>query len=254
MPYKISISIIFFLSLFFSFKEERFWKLPKLPKPYEYGNIIINRTSEKNNVKPVVFSHWIHRRKYNCRVCHFEIEFSLKANSTEITEEKNRNGEYCGTCHNGEIVFGHKDEKNCSKCHNANLSIGKEKFFELSKFPKAKYGNGIDWVISEEKGFIKPNKYLKIPISSEMAFDKDILLESIWINVPSAVFSHKIHNEILDCNNCHPDIFNIQKKGTKDFYMTKILEGQFCGVCHRNVAFPINDCKRCHPKIKGKNK
>jgi hypothetical protein len=28
------------------------------------------------------------------------------------------------------------------------------------------------------------------------------------------------------------------------------LAGEFCGVCHMTVAFPMNDCKRCHPAMK----
>ena len=25
-----------------------------------------------------------------------------------------------------------------------------------------------------------------------------------------------------------------------------LFEGKYCGVCHTNVAFPLNDCQRCH--------
>jgi hypothetical protein len=28
--------------------------------------------------------------------------------------------------------------------------------------------------------------------------------------------------------------------------MNRILQREFCGVCHLTVAFPMNDCKRCH--------
>ena len=31
--------------------------------------------------------------------------------------------------------------------------------------------------------------------------------------------------------------------------MKYILEGKFCGVCHLNVAFPLDDCQRCHPDM-----
>jgi c(7)-type cytochrome triheme protein len=53
----------------------------------------------------------------------------------------------------------------------------------------------------------------------------------------------------MDCSNCHPDIFSIKKKGTGDFSMDKNIFGNFCGACHMTVAFPMNDCKRCHPKM-----
>lgn len=32
--------------------------------------------------------------------------------------------------------------------------------------------------------------------------------------------------------------------------MNNILKGEFCGVCHLSVAFPVNDCARCHPGLK----
>jgi c(7)-type cytochrome triheme protein len=85
--------------------------------------------------------------------------------------------------------------------------------------------------------------------SEDISFDKELILESEWHNIPNAVFPHKAHTAWLDCNNCHPDPFNIKKKTTKHFEMRFILEGQFCGVCHMTVAFPMQDCKRCHPTV-----
>jgi c(7)-type cytochrome triheme protein len=60
-------------------------------------------------------------------------------------------------------------------------------------------------------------------------------------------FSHEGHFSELDCSSCHPDIFTIKKKGTVDFSMDKNIFGNYCGACHMRVAFPMNDCKRCHP-------
>jgi c(7)-type cytochrome triheme protein len=231
-----------------------YWDLPPALPPAEYGNILINRTSERNKEKPVAFSHWSHRRKYSCRLCHFELEFNMKVNTTEITEAANKAGRYCGACHDGKehdgkVVFGH-DKPNCDKCHNGNRAYGKEKFSELSPFPKTRFGNGIDWVKAIETGLIKPEyeRTLKAP---DITYDKTLSLEAEWFNIPPAVFPHKVHTRWLDCNNCHPDIFNIKKKTTKHFLMTRILNGEFCGVCHLNVAFPMDDCKRCHPGMKG---
>lgn len=90
------------------------WQFPPLPAPHEYGNILINRTSAANQVKPVFFSHWSHRMKYACRVCHLELEFEFAVNSTPITEEDNLSGLYCGACHNGTEAFAHTKD-NCDK-------------------------------------------------------------------------------------------------------------------------------------------
>jgi c(7)-type cytochrome triheme protein len=224
------------------------WELPPSVSPDEYGNLLINRTSEKNRVKPALFSHWVHRRKHTCRVCHFELEFNMKVNTTEITEAANRAGKYCGAggCHDGKAAFGH-DSPNCEKCHNGNREYGKKRFSELSIFPKTKFGNRINWVKALKKGMITPLNYLAVKPSEGIGYDKELLLEAEWSGIPPAVFPHKAHIQWLDCNNCHPEIFNIKKKTTKHFSMNRILQGEFCGICHLKVAFPMNDCKRCHP-------
>jgi len=226
------------------------WNLLPSPPANEYGNILINRTSEKNGVKPATFSHWIHRQRHTCRVCHFELEFNMKVNTTEITEGANKSGRYCGAsgCHDGKIAFGH-NEPNCEKCHNGDRGYGKEKFSQLSNFPKTKYGNGINWVRAFRKGLIKPLNYITVKPPEDITFGKTILLEAEWDRIPPAIFPHKSHTQWLDCNNCHPDIFNIKKKTTKHFSMRLNLAGEFCGVCHLTVAFPMNDCKRCHPEM-----
>lgn len=83
-----------------------------------------------------------------------------------------------------------------------------------------------------------------------IAYEKTLLLEAEWDRVLPAIFPHKSHTSWLTCSNCHPEIFNIKKKTTKHFEMKMNLAGEFCGVCHLTVAFPMNDCKRCHPAMK----
>lgn len=225
------------------------YDLPELPPPYEFGNILISRNSAKHDLPSVSFSHWRHRLLYTCRVCHLELGFMMKANTTEITEEANKSGEYCGTCHDGETAFGHTEE-NCRKCHNGDISSGKGKFGRLRRLPRDRFGNRIDWTLALRRRLIKPKRSLYDDSFEPMEFDKVLELEAEFGMIPPAVFSHRVHNQWLDCANCHPDIFNIQKKGTKHFLMKYILEGKFCGVCHLRVAIPIDDCKRCHPGIK----
>jgi c(7)-type cytochrome triheme protein len=220
-----------------------------LPPSEEYGNILIERISDKNNVKPVAFSHWLHRTKYSCRVCHFELAFAFNVNTTEITEEDNKNGLFCGACHNGKIAFGHTAE-NCEKCHNGDISYSSEKFAELrSRLPQAAFGNEINWSEALKKGIIKP-KYSIYKDEKPLDFDKLLELRAEWSGISPAVFPHSSHVAWLDCSNCHPDIFNIKKKTTKHFEMKYILDKKFCGACHLSIAFPIDDCKRCHPKMK----
>ncbi|RME69399.1 MAG: hypothetical protein D6778_00545 [Nitrospirae bacterium] len=227
------------------------WQLPEEPPPEQYGNVLINRLSELKMVKPVLFSHWSHRTKYTCRVCHFELEFEMKANATEITEDACRNGQFCGACHDGKTAFGHTKE-NCHRCHNGgNDPTLKERFKKLRKrLPKAPYGNGIDWDRAYRRRRIRPKKSIYDETYRPMRFRKLLRLEAEWSMVPPAYFPHSVHNRWLDCAQCHPDIFNIKKKTTKHFEMKYNLQGKFCGVCHLKVAFPMRDCKRCHPAMK----
>ena len=224
------------------------WDFPPAPPPEEFGNLLIDRTSTKNKVKPVTFSHWSHRRKYTCQVCHSELDFAFKVNLSEITEAENQAGRYCGACHDGKIAFGHT-KPNCEKCHNGNRGYGKEKFTGLSNLPRTRSGNRIDWVTAMEEKSISPARFLRIPPSPGIAYDKTLLLEAEWDRIPPSIFPHKAHTAWLECNNCHPEIFNIQKKTTKHFEMIMNLKGEFCGVCHMTVAFPMSDCKRCHPAM-----
>lgn len=225
------------------------FSLPSLPVREEYGNILIDRGSTRNGVKPVTFSHWLHRKHFTCRVCHTELDFAMKANTTEITELENRKGKFCGACHNGKIAFRHNG--NCDKCHNGDIGYGGEKFAEFffQPIPTTPYGNGINWVEALQRNMIKPATYLKKK-SQDMNFDKLLVLEAEWSIISPSIFPHKAHVQWLDCSSCHPDIFNIKKKTTKHFSMSAMLSGEFCGVCHMTVAFPMDDCRRCHPGMR----
>jgi c(7)-type cytochrome triheme protein len=186
----------------------------------------------------VTFSHRTHRQRFICRVCHFELEFNMIANTTEITEAANRSGRYCG-------ASGH-EKPHCVKCHNGDLGYGRETFSKLLRFPKAKSGNSVEWVQALAKGLINPFDYLTIEPPAPSVNIRPLIMEAEWASIPAAIFSHKVHTQWLDCNNCHPDIFNSKKKIANHFPMDRILKGEFCGVCNLTVAFPMNDCKRCH--------
>lgn len=223
-----------------------FIKLPPTAPPELYGTFLIDRASTSNNIKPVVFSHWLHRIDYTCRVCHFELEFEFKRNTTEITEELNRNGFFCGACHDGKRAFGHTPA-NCDRCHTGDLTPSTRGFSRFSsRMRNTEYGNKIDWVRAARK----TNPAFSIFTNEQpFRFSKLLELRAEYSIIPPALFPHVVHVRVLDCSNCHPDVFNLKKKTTKHFRMDYILEEKFCGVCHLNVAFPLNDCKRCHPAI-----
>jgi len=220
-----------------------------LPPSEEYGTIRLDRLSTANGQKPVVFPHWLHRLYFTCEVCHTELEMEMEAGASEISEETIAQGRHCGACHNGVRAFARKD--NCRFCHGGDAERNRLRFGQLYKvrgYPSTSYGNHFDWVTALSRGMIKPVRSLEDGYQP-MRFDRDLLLKAEWGGISPAVFSHKVHLEWMDCNMCHPMPFNLKLKGTQHFRMAAILEGEFCGACHLNVAFPMDDCQRCHPDM-----
>ncbi len=133
-----------------------YYNLPRLPAPDKYGDVVMDRLSSANGQKAVVFSHWSHRARFSCRICHYELNFQLNAGLTDISENENRDGDFCGACHDGTRAFGHTEE-HCAKCHTGANVSRRDKFNALSSvLPKGAYGNRIDWVKAQWQGAINP--------------------------------------------------------------------------------------------------
>lgn len=81
----------------------------------EYADVILNRYADREDVRPVIFSHWFHRIRYQCRVCHSELGFEMRVGANDITMDKITAGSYCGACHNGQIAWS---ADNCDLCHS----------------------------------------------------------------------------------------------------------------------------------------
>jgi c(7)-type cytochrome triheme protein len=225
------------------------YELPTVATRQEYGNVLLDRASSAAGVKPVTFSHWTHRKRYTCGVCHSELAFNMRAGSTPIAEAGHESSIYCGACHDGGVAFG--TQGHCADCHSGGGSYDRKEWVEFSRkrYPPDYYGNGVDWVKALESGMIRPAPYLRTN-AGEVPFEKDLTLEPGLCRIPPAIFPHRQHGEWMDCNTCHPDVFGIKQRTTRHFSMSAILEGEFCGACHLNVAFPIHDCWRCHPEMR----
>jgi c(7)-type cytochrome triheme protein len=237
----------------------------KRPLPHDYGKVVINNYSENARLAPVEFDHWLHRARFTCRVCHVDIAFAMKAGGTGIKAADNMRGYYCGTCHNGKMeIEGRKvfeacsmnpskeDFKRCDRCHSSGKSVKKEyDFYKFAeKFPKERFGNGIDWEKAEADGLIKPVDFIEGISIKRVQFQKpqDFTLEPKVSGLPDIIFSHRKHTVWMGCEGCHPEIFLGVKKGTTKYTMVDIFQGKYCGVCHNSVAFPLLDCQRCHTK------
>jgi c(7)-type cytochrome triheme protein len=113
----------------------------------------------------------------------------------------------------------------------------------LSRLPGDTAGNKVDWIRALRNGYIRPRSEVgkNAPVR---ILETDILLNKTG-SIPRVRFPHKAHTEWLDCENCHEHIFK-SRAGATPITMGKILEGEYCGVCHGAVAFPLTECNRCH--------
>ncbi|HXY61785.1 MAG TPA: c(7)-type cytochrome triheme domain-containing protein [Nitrospirota bacterium] len=231
--------------------------------PADYGRVILRNHVANSGLAPVVFDHWLHRSKFTCRLCHVDIGFAMKAGDTDVTAEMNMRGLYCGVCHNGKRTIADKkifascekavtaeNRARCERCHSLSKKGVREYEFTAytEKLPKTVAGSGIDWEEAENKGLIKPIDVLEgVSVKrSPLKIQKDFSIEAKAPWIEDVIFSHKKHALWNGCEVCHPDIFPSVKKGTTKYTMFEIEEGQYCGVCHDKVAFPIYDCQRCH--------
>lgn len=229
------------------------------PKPYEYGNVLMNKYAEENKIAPVVFKHWTHRGRYTCRLCHIDLGFAMEANGTGVKEEDNAAGLYCGACHNGKEAFAPKTGTgrtvdHCDRCHSVGEDKDAEKRFDefVKGFPRTRFGNKVDWMKAEEAGMIKPKSQIEGVggKTKELAMPSDQEIKAGLQGMPEIIFSHKKHTVWNGCQVCHPDVFGV-KKGSTVYQMQDIFEGKYCGVCHGKVAFPNQDCAACHTKEVG---
>lgn len=257
--YHLNKILILFLSIILASVEVA--SARRTVAPNEYGMVIISNYSERAGLAPVRFDHWLHRARYTCRLCHVDIGFAMMAGDTDITAATNKQGFYCGACHNGKRTFNGKTifaactetalrkDAVCERCHSPKKNGVKEQDFNafMATMPKKALGNGIDWEAAESRGLIKPIDFIE-GISMQrisLKAQKDFSIEANVTWVSPVIFSHKKHAVWNGCEVCHPDIFPV-KKGTAKYTMFDIDEGKYCGVCHDKVAFPLTACERCH--------
>lgn len=88
--------------------------------PAEYGDVVLNKRSDKEGVRPVVFPHWFHRIRFRCKVCHHELGFKMRAGANEVQMADILDGKFCGMCHNDRIAWG---PDRCDLCHTGQRGL-----------------------------------------------------------------------------------------------------------------------------------
>jgi c(7)-type cytochrome triheme protein len=113
----------------------------------------------------------------------------------------------------------------------------------LRNLPRAGTGNFVDWVAALKSGAIDPRADVAT-MGQMKVLNLDVTLRDTR-SMPTVTFSHAVHTEWLACSNCHDALFKA-KAGANDIRMIDIFDGKACGVCHGTVAFPPDQCFRCH--------
>lgn len=88
--------------------------LATAPAPAEYGDVALNRFSEKAGVRPVLFPHWFHRIRFRCKVCHQDLGMTMRAGANDLRMAGLAEGRFCGACHNNAVAWGLEQ---CNLCH-----------------------------------------------------------------------------------------------------------------------------------------
>ncbi|HTY21515.1 MAG TPA: c(7)-type cytochrome triheme domain-containing protein [Desulfomonilaceae bacterium] len=229
----------------------------------EYGKVILTDHSTKALFPPARFDHWLHRAFFTCRLCHVDLGFAMQQNGTKVTAEANAHKLYCGSCHNGKTKhfgrpifescsseYSSEEKSRCRRCHYSEEEAERTFTYDTfaRRFPKLKTGNLVDWERTEALGFIQPLDALpdspprRPPLKAQPDFS--ITSRGTWI--ADIIFSHQKHAVWNGCEVCHPEIFPSVKKGATRYSMFQISEGEYCGACHGSVAFPVEECQRCH--------
>ncbi len=136
----------------------------------------------------------------------------------------------------------------------------KPRALALTGLPRDRFGL-VDWVELTRRGMVLPKGSLdpndplyESPVHYEFDEEGDEDIEDILIPVKSetlsaVVFPHTLHAWWLNCKSCHPRRFT-RTAGETRMTMKEMAKGRYCGECHGKVAFPLEDCAKCHNKKK----
>ena len=82
------------------------------------GDLVFERKGGapgSEGILPAVFPHSLDVARYRCYVCQPK-PFKMEAGANEITMATIGKGQFCGTCHNGQIAFN-VEFQTCARCH-----------------------------------------------------------------------------------------------------------------------------------------
>jgi c(7)-type cytochrome triheme protein len=126
---------------------------------------------------------------------------------------------------------------------NPAINVLQEPADALSVLQTDTAGNKVDWARSLEYGFIEPRGSLNEDYEPQV-LETTVLMRNT-MPMRYVRFPHKTHTQWMSCETCHDSIF-VAVEDANPINMGKILNGEYCGVCHGAVSFPLTECDRCH--------
>ncbi len=203
-----------------------------------------------NTPVKAVFDHATHTRdmEIECSTCHddiFRMQRNTALNSKKFTMKAMAEGQFCGTCHDGDTAFA--TDSNCMSCHTVS-----EEPISWTKPTKAAFSHTQhveefelecsichSSVFAMKKGAAEENgdftmatfaegRYCGSCHNGDDAFDAATQCESchfppmeqIVFDTPvkSVIFEHKIHvtREKLSCEQCHKEVFAMERGHVAD--------------------------------------
>ena len=126
---------------------------------------------------------------------------------------------------------------------NPAINVLQEPADALSVLQADTAGNMVDWARSLEYGSIEPRGSIDGEYEPEL-LESTVLMRNT-MPMRYVRFPHNTHTRWMSCETCHDSIF-VAEIDANPINMGKILRGEYCGVCHGAVAFPLTECDRCH--------
>jgi c(7)-type cytochrome triheme protein len=66
-------------------------------------------------------------------------------------------------------------------------------------------------------------------------------------DIRPVIFPHWFHRIRFRCKVCHHELGFEMRAGANEITMGKIIDGQYCGMCHNGeIAWSVDNCHLCH--------
>ncbi len=194
-----------------------------------------------------------------CESCHFYPFEQIQQTRQQVAQEPQDPAEILFAGRSGKIA-GRGDRRHPVGSAFKWGAGWKPRALALTGLPRDRFGL-VDWVALTREGMVLPKGSLdpgdplyESPVRYEFDEEGDEDIEDILIPVKSetisaVVFPHTLHAWWLNCKSCHPRRFT-RTAGDTPMTMKEMAKGRYCGECHGKVAFPLEDCAKCHNKKK----